>query len=169
MKSRVNILLLVVVCVCAASLWHASARDRRGTGGLGGEPADEKLAKVVPPAEGLPAPWLGEGGDYIHLVILNGTETPGLAQDISLALNLFGCVTQRLGNAPHTAFERTLLVNRRLTDAQAAELAGRLGGVAWVTEKDSRTHEDALLVLGADYRRIQEALGIRRGMPRNAN
>jgi hypothetical protein len=169
MKRNVNILLMVVVAVCAVSLWQALNR----------EPAKPDRAVAESPLTTLPSaprsaaearpPWLTADQVNIHLVILNGTKVAGLARDVSLALSATGCVTQRIGNAPHDDFTNSLLVNRRLAAKQADQLAQRLGGIQVIEEKDSRTHEDALLVLGADYRTILAALGMSTAKGEGAN
>lgn len=160
MKRNVNILLFMIVAACGVSLWQALTGDPPANDGAG----DMMSAPAPPPVEraeaGAVSPWLGADAANIHLVILNGTEVPGLARDVSLALSLVGCVIQRVGNAPHQDFDRTLLVNRRLDAPQAERLAARLGGITVIEEKDNRTHEDALLVLGADYRTILQALDL---------
>jgi len=160
MKRNVNILLLMIVAACGVSLWQALTGDPAADDATG----DMTVAPAPPPVEraeaGAGSPWLGADAANIHLVILNGTAVPGLARDVSLALSRVGCVTQRVGNAPHQEFDRTLLVNRRLDAQQAERLAAQLGGIAVIEEKDSRTHEDALLVLGADYRVILQALDL---------
>jgi hypothetical protein len=97
------------------------------------------------------------------LVILNGTAEPGLARDVSLALAAFGYVTDRIGNAPHPNYDHSLLINRRLSGPQTETLAQLLGHLDHFEENDSRTSEDAVLVLGADWWRVFRALGLPRG------
>jgi hypothetical protein len=53
---------------------------------------------------------------------------------------------------------RSLLVNRRLSDRQADELARRLGGIRVIREWDGRVGEDAVLVLGADHELLKSSL-----------
>ena len=73
-------------------------------------------------------------------------------------LPLLGCVVERVGNAPHNDHARSLLVNRRLDSKTAAALAGRLGGLPVLREADSRTTEDAVLVLGQDHEHLLRRL-----------
>jgi hypothetical protein len=94
----------------------------------------------------------------VHLAVLNGTTTAGLAREFGLILTTAGCVTAQISNAPHQHFPQTLLVNRRLSLPAAAALAARLGEIPFITEKDPRTTEDAVLVLGADCDRVRAAL-----------
>ncbi len=122
-----NLLLVLAAAACGVSLWLGRPAGR------GPAPSGE-------------AP----DGPALHLVVLNGTGEPNLARDAALALGLAGCVTERMGNAPHDRFRRTLLVDRRL-DGAAERLARRLGGVPVLREVDPAASEDAVLVLGADH------------------
>jgi len=97
-------------------------------------------------------------GGVVHLVVLNGTPVPNLAGDFSLLVGGAGCVADRIDNAPHDGFARSLLIDRRLGEARAAALARRLGDPVLLHEHDAGTTEDAVLVLGADHARLREAL-----------
>ena len=160
MRNSTNYLLLALLLVCALSLWLGRSLSP-------GEP--EEPARDLAPAPG-PESGLSASGEVtgpvaespIHLVVLNGTAEPGLARDVSLAVTLVGCVTERVDNAPHLHFAKTVLINRRLERGAAADLASRLGGVPVIEERDLRTTEDAVLVLGADYARICRALQLTR-------
>jgi hypothetical protein len=159
MKRTANYLLLVFLILCGLSLWLG-----RGESPDEAAPANEEPAEATIPDAG-PVLALERGEDEtgdspVHLVILNGTEQAGLARKVGLALGVAGCVTQRVDNAPHTHFEQSLLINRRLTPSAARSLAARLGGVPLLLERDPRTTEDAVLVLGADYLRVWRALDI---------
>lgn len=155
MRSTRNLLLLLLVVVCALSLWLG--RGSRGP---------EAPASATSVSVGDPDPWVAVREDNrreasapaMHLAVLNGTLENGLAREIGLALNLVGCVTERVGNAPHQQFARCVLVNRRLSRQVARKLATRLGEVPVIEERDLRTTEDAVLVLGADHGRITRAL-----------
>ena len=97
-----------MLCVLAAgaSLWVAKAGRCR-----------HALRRSPPEPAVLPLPTLDQPA---RLAILNGTRVDGLANTFSLASPLIGCVAERVGNAPHRNFVRTLLVNRKLDDATAA-------------------------------------------------
>ncbi|MBE0564484.1 MAG: LytR C-terminal domain-containing protein, partial [Krumholzibacteria bacterium] len=69
-----------------------------------------------------------------------------------------GLVIGGVGNAPEPAAPATLLVNRRLDEEAARRLAQRLGGIPVVREWDARCSEDAVLLLGPDWRRVRDAL-----------
>ena len=137
MKGRLNTWLLIVVAVCALSLWFGKDLVRTKAGGTPVTGAGTDSPREF---EGTP----------IHLVVLNGTGKSGLARDVSLLLGRTGCVTERIGNAPDYELEQSFLVSRRLTRRQATDLALRLGGIRVIREWDSREGEDAVLVLGAD-------------------
>ena len=141
MKSRVNIWLLLAVALCAVSLWAGWRPDR--------DEADESMVDDQP--------------GTAHLLVLNGTDRPGLAREISLLLGPAGCVVEGVGNAPGNDWPRCLLVNRRMAPARAARLAERLGGVTVVREWDDRATEDAVLVLGADWNGVRRALAGEKG------
>jgi hypothetical protein len=141
-KGRGNLWLLLAVVLCAASVWAGL----RG----GGAEADGESAAPLPSGD--------EPAAAIHLRVLNGTDRAGLARDLALSLGPAGCVVVGVGNAPADPWPRSLLVNRRLAPNRAEALARRLGGLAVVREWDSRAGEDAVLVLGADWNRVRQAL-----------
>ena len=125
--------------------------------------AQTASAAVVAVATGA-APTFGMSDEEtpIHLVVLNGTSEFGLARGVGLLLGRVGCVAERVGNAPHRNFVRTFLVNRRLSDRQAADLARRLGGIRVIREWDGRGGEDAILILGADCAHLTSFLAGKR-------
>ena len=149
MKGRLNSWLLIVVGVCALSLWFGRDLVRIGTGR-----SPEKTPSQAADADITMSPE----ETTIHLVVLNGTSESGLAREVSLLLGRAGCVAERVGNAPHRNFNRSVLVNRRLTGRQASDLARRLGGIRVIREWDGREGEDAVLVLGADSDHLSSAL-----------
>jgi hypothetical protein len=150
LKGRLNTWLLILVAICALSLWLGKDLVRKGKGSSNVEsiPAGAETTFAMS-AEETP----------IHLVVLNGTSESGLAREVSLLLGRVGCVVENVGNAPHRDFARSLLVNRRLSDRQAGALARRLGGIRVIREWDGRAGEDAVLVLGADCQRLTAFLG----------
>jgi hypothetical protein len=161
MRRIANPLLMVLLVAGGLSLWlgRSESPDR--------PPPAPQAASVpeawLPPSAQVPKDS-DEGQDgpartAVHLAVLNGTPQPRLAQQVSLAVASIGCVAERVGNAPHDRFERSLLVNRRLDPAAAADLAARLGGLQVILEKDPRFSEDAVLVLGADCERVLQSLG----------
>jgi len=157
MKRRGNLLLLALLVVCALSFWLARSSDPDPAGPETVPGTQSPGDAATPGGSG----WVGEGvAQTIHLAVLNGTARPGLARSVGLALATFGCVAQRVGNAPGDSFARTLLINRRLSRRAAASLANRLGGLPVLCEQDSRVTEDAVLVLGADWPEICRALGL---------
>jgi len=105
------------------------------------------------------APDPGPEPAAIHLRVLNGTDLAGLARDLGRRLGAAGFVIGGVGHAPRPAPPASLLVNRRLDEAAAAALAARLGDLPVVREWDGRCSEDAVLVLGPDWRRVTDALG----------
>lgn len=133
---RRNLWLALAAALCAASLWAGL----RG-GGKRGAVADPAARPAT-----------------VHLRVLNGTDVPGLARDLGRRLGAVGLVIGGVGNAPRPGPAATMLVNRRLDDRTAADLAGRLGGVPVIREWDGRCSEDAVLVLGPDWRRVSDAL-----------
>ena len=145
MKGRLNTWLLLLVAICALSLWFGKDLVSKGMGSAGEEskPTGAETTFAMS-AEDTP----------IHLVVLNGTRESGLAREVSLLLGRVGCVAESVGNAPHRDFARSLLVNRRLSDRHAGALARRLGGIRVIREWDGRVGEDAVLVLGADCQRL---------------
>jgi len=137
-----NLLLVVLLAVCAASFWLARqpAAERTTTGSA-------------------PAPVVLERPERsVHLAVLNGTREPGLARRLSRDLAYLGCVVVAIDDAPHDSFATSLLVNRRLPAAQVQWLAAALAGVPVVQEWDPRAQEDAVLVLGADHQRLLRGL-----------
>ena len=141
MKGRLNTWLLLLVAICALSLWFGKDLVPKGTGSSREEPTPTGAETTFAmSAEETP----------IHLTVLNGTSELGLAREVSLLLGRVGCVAESVGNAPHRDFGRSLLVNRRLSDRHAGALARRLGGIRVIREWDGRVGEDAVLVLGAD-------------------
>jgi hypothetical protein len=140
------LVLLLLICVASVGFWLlGSAADPSG-------PAPKESAPVRSELGTAPVP-------LVHLVVLNGTTQQDLAGAMSLRLGGETCVVDRVGNAPHGGFARTLLVNRRLDPARLDRLAARLGGVPVITEHDPRASEDAVLVLGADHAAVLAALG----------
>lgn len=146
MKGRLNLWLLLAAGLCALSLWVGWR-----SGGEGGTAAPGPAGGRAPEA----AP---EDAAPIHLLVLNGTDEQGLARDFSLLLGPTGCVVERVANAPEGDWSACVLVNRRLPEGRAKDLAARLGGVEVVREWDGRTTEDAVLVLGRDWARVRAAL-----------
>jgi len=142
--------LLVLVGVCAASLWFGKdlVTSRPPSPQPEADPVDFSLA----PDE-----------SAIHLIVLNGTPRAGLARDVSLQLGRAGCVAENVGNATHRSYAKSMLINRRLTDRQAADLARRLGGIMVIREWDERTSEDAVLVLGSDWNDLVTVLSKEKG------
>ena len=149
MRGRLNTWLLILVGICAVSLWFGKDLVRESS-----PDAQAPPAALVGPGDFT----LAEEETPIHLVVLNGTTEPGLAREISLRLSRAGCVVESVGNAGRRNLARSLLVNRRLSDRQADELARRLGGVRVIREWDGRVGEDAVLVLGADHQQLKSSL-----------
>lgn len=151
-----NPLLLLVLLVCAVSWWLYGRQDG---GTAGGEAA---------PAATAPAPRVGDvpAGPLprnVHLVVMNGTGEAGLARRAGRSLPALGCVVVGLADAPHDTFSASLLVNRRLDEADARRLAAALGGVPVVREWDARRDEDAVLVLGHDSDHVLAAVAAAAG------
>jgi hypothetical protein len=143
-----NIWLLVLVALCGVSLWFGKELVLPAQ-----DPSGSEHPQVAPEPYELPA-----DAAAVHLVVLNGTGEDGLARDVSLLLGRAGCVAERVGNAPRVKYAESFLVNRRLSDDRARDLAARLGGVKVLREWDDRCGEDAALVLGGDWARLKAAL-----------
>jgi hypothetical protein len=137
-----NGLLVLLLLICAGSFWLARERSAPvDASGLGAEGADH-------------APVNALAAGSVHLTVLNGTAQPGLARRFARELPAFGCVVVAVADAPHDSFAVSLLINRRLQDRAARQLALSLADVPVVREWDFRSEEDAVLVLGADHARI---------------
>ena len=150
MSGRLNVWLLVLVAICGLSYWFG--KDLVLPVGS----TDEDTAAATRPAVSYD---LTEEESAVHLVVLNGTEEPGLAREVSLLLGRAGCVAESVGNAPHRRYAESFLVNRRLPDSRAKKLASLLGDVPVLREMDGRGSEDAVLVLGGDWSRLTSELG----------
>ncbi len=149
MRGRVNTWLLLFVVVCAASLW------------LGKDLIPERSEspqEIDTPSAPAPDYALSKVDAPVHLSVLNGTNEAGLARKISLLLGRAGCVAESVGNAPDFRFASSLLINRKLPDDKAADLARRLGGIPVIREWDGRGSEDAVLVLGGDFAGLEAGL-----------
>jgi hypothetical protein len=142
-----NLLLMLLVVVCGASLWLGR-----------GQPLPKILSRNADPPQEVEAPPLTKAEEPVHLRILNGTEQPGLAADFALLLPRLGFVVEGIGNAPAWPGGPSVLINRRLAPAMAGELAASLGGIPVLKEWDGRTTEDAVLVLGDDFPAIRDLL-----------
>ena len=148
MKGSLNLWLLVVVIVCALSVWFGRdlimpASEAPGVGELQSDEGPGQDLVVAEP---------------VHLLVLNGTEVSGLAREFGLLLGRAGCVAERVGNAPHARYEFSFLVNRQLSAVRAENLAAELGGLPIVQEFDERTTADAVLVLGRDADNLRKHL-----------
>lgn len=155
MRRPLNLWLLLLLAVCAVSVWAGSRGElpflQRGSG----DPA-ESTAEIEAVAPEFAAP--DPDSEPIHLAVLNGTDQGGVARRIGLLVPRAGCVAEQIGNAPGPGHEGSLLINRRLPRARAENLARRLGGLRLLTEWDGRCTEDAVLLLGADWERVLAAL-----------
>ncbi len=152
MRRPLNLWLIVIVVICGASIWFGRGIKLPG---FKRNPVPEAVVSSDHFAEQDILP-------NIHLLILNGTEIVGLAREFSLMVSRIGCVAQGTGNAPTKPWVESILINRRLSDECAQQLAIRLGGIVVLREFDGRTTEDAVLVLGQDYHQMRENL-----LPRN--
>lgn len=139
MTGRLNTWLIVLVAVCALSFWFGKDLVRQAT-------PDSQKKPVSAASYSLPA-----AESPSHLIVLNGTGEAGLAREVSLLLGRVGCVAESVGNAPGRDYAATYLVNRRLPERKASDLARRLGGIRVIQEWDARGSEDAVLVLGLDW------------------
>ncbi|MBD3221809.1 hypothetical protein GF314_11265 [bacterium] len=144
-----NLVLLLIVLVCVASLWFAW-RDGPATPDPPASPPGD-AATAAPDRPVAP-------DETITLAVLNGSGEPGLARRVSRLLPAAGVVVVAVGNAPHDTFSRTLLVDRRLDPARRRQLVHLLADPAVVREWDRRCEEEAVLVLGRDHGRIVTAL-----------
>lgn len=149
MSGRLNFWLLVLVAICGASYWFGKDLVL---------PSGTPDREAPPPAPVADKYELPAEETAIHLVVLNGTDQTGLARDVSLLLGRAGCVAENVGNAPHRGYEESFIVNRRLSDGRAEDLASLLGGVRVLREMDGRSTEDAVLVVGRDWENLTSAL-----------
>ena len=148
MKGSLNLWLAVVVVVCGLSFWFG--KDLVLPTGAADESRESRPEKVLV----APVP----ASEPVYLLVLNGTDKAGLAREFGLLLGKAGCVTEKVGNAPHDHFTSSFLVNRRLSAARAEQLAAELGGVPVLREFDGRSATDAVLVLGQDAARLRDHL-----------
>jgi len=139
-----NLILLTLVLACAVSFWYARRQPQIRTSPA---PAMSRTPLADPASM-----------DAVHLTVLNGSGTSGLARRIGRQLPALGCVVVKVGNAPHEDFSTSLLINRRLSDDRAAMLRRQLGGPRLITEWDPRCREDAVLILGHDFEKLEKAL-----------
>ena len=112
MRGSANYLLLALLIVCGLSFWLGRGTDFREAAPPPPETASVPPADAVPlagPLTGSAAGQVEEG--VVHVTVLNGTTTAGLARRFGLALTLAGCVAAHVDNAPHPHYARTLLVN----------------------------------------------------------
>jgi len=150
MKGRLNVWLLLTVLICGASYWFGK----------------DLIAVESPMSAGVETPKVGFVDDEdqeatVHLLVLNGTDRPGLAREFGLLLGRAGCVADQVGNAPHNHFAKSFLVNRLLDASRIKRLAAELGDVPVLIEFDGRSAADAVLVLGRDADRIRKHLSER--------
>jgi hypothetical protein len=145
---RVILLLLVLVCIGSVGVWVVHGDG--AVSGLVGAPEARRAATPETAGEAT--------SDVVHLLVLNGTAVKNLAGDFSQLVGRAGCVANRVDNAPHDHYARSLLINRRLDDERAQAVAARLGGPRVIREHDGAAVEDAVLVLGADHDRLREVL-----------
>ena len=148
MKGSLNLWLLVIVGVCALSFWFGKHLVPAGV-------VKTDVAATAGGEHRLPRDGPAEP---VHLLVLNGTDQGGLAREFGVLLGRTGCVAEMVGNAPHTRYEHSFLVNRRLSAERAGILATDLGGVPVLQEFDRRSSADAVLVLGRDAERLRKFL-----------
>lgn len=147
MSRTLNLLLILLVLVCGVSLWLAQGRPLpEFMGRTGNESASDTPVSLESRALS------------VHLRILNGTEEPGLAGEVALLVTRLSCVVEGIGNAEQWPGTESVLINRRLPNAEASSLALQLGGIPVLREWDGRTTEDAVLILGNDHQEISAAL-----------
>ena len=149
MRRPLNMWLLLVVIICAASFW--AGRGVRIPFLESGPGGDSGRGQGFTPA--------GPEIPSIHLLILNGTDLGGLARDVSRLVTRAGWVAENIGNAPDDHHPVSLLINRRLDRETALNLAQRLGGLPLLEEWDGRGTEDAVLLLGKDHAAVVATLG----------
>ena len=91
------------------------------------------------------------------LEILNGTDTNGLARTASELYQSFGYDVIRIGNAPRTGVEHTVLIDRIGNEA-VAKIVGQVVRCENIESvqvsndhSDSETNVDFTLILGKDF------------------
>ncbi len=147
MKGMLNLWMVVILVVCALSLWFGKDFIL---------PESAKKLNVPVPTAKQEAPESDAGP--VHLLVLNGTAESGLARDFGLLLGRTGCVAEKVGNAPHNDYAKSFLVNRGLPQQRIDQLAADLGNLPVLLEFDGRSTADAVLVLGRDHGAIREKL-----------
>lgn len=85
--------------------------------------------------------------------ILNGVGASGIAHEAKRALLQRGIDVIAVGNAPHFDFQESVLIARK-PGADVARLGEVLGCRNVVVQVKEDAIEDASLILGADYRRL---------------
>ncbi len=146
MLRSLNFWLFLVMMICGVSFWVAS-----GTPLPAGMKFEDSTA-------GSNDNWTEETRQQsVHLRILNGTQTSGLARDFSLLVASRGCVVEGVGNAAGS-WPKSLLINRRLAPEDAQVLARKFGMVEVIRQWDGRLTEDAVLILGEDFEKLRSAL-----------
>ncbi len=146
MIRTLNFWLFLMTVVCGVSFWVASGAPL---------PAGVELKKSPTAST---SRWIDStAGSTVHLKILNGTQTSGLARQFSLLLAGRGCVVEKVGNASGP-WPESLLINRRLSQENIQELADKFGKIEVIRQWDERLTEDAVLVLGQDYEQLRSAL-----------
>jgi hypothetical protein len=146
MSGRLNIWLVVALAVCGMSYWFGKDIVN-STDGISRTTELPGVSFVDQDNEGA-----------LHLLVLNGTDQSGLAREFGLLLGRAGCVADKVGNAPHSRYDRSFLVNRQLDSSRIEKLATDLGGLPVLIEFDGRSAADAVLVLGKDADRIRKHL-----------
>ncbi len=156
MKGSFNLWLLVIVVVCALSFWFGKDLVLNEPRSGSSDEMIDGMSDEVETSGGQKPPL--EITEPVHLLVLNGTEEGGLAREFGLLLGSSGCVVEKVGNAPHSQYAQSFLVNRSLPQARIDRLAAELGGMPILREFDGRSAADAVLVLGRDHDRIRTKL-----------
>lgn len=108
----------------------------------------------APPRSNAPAP-------EIHTVdvpaaagrveVLNASGRSGMARNVTQRLRVAGFDVVFFGNAPASAGDSSLVIDRAGNDAVARAVAGHLGITRISTDRDTSLFLDATVILGRDF------------------
>jgi hypothetical protein len=144
-----TVLAVVATAACAAFIVSFVF----GLGGIGSnpaavQPADEWPAAALPPAAG-------------RVEVLNASGRSGLARRETGRLRAAGFDVVFFGNAPASAGDRSVVLDRTGNDAVARAAARAMGIRPVRTERDSTLFLDATVIIGVDWAPLAESGGDR--------
>ena len=90
----------------------------------------------------------------LQIEVLNGCGEHGLAQRAAERLQGLGHDVVRVGDAPMSGLERTVILDRRGRDRLSRELARQIGPCPVLLERVGMAEVDLTLILGADWSQL---------------